>query len=79
VVPTQIAGDLRGGKAGAKRDLAIAVNGRIEAVGRSFYMVGDRTEHFAFNVPEDSLHDGANDVRLYEASADGGLRLVAQR
>lgn len=77
VVPTQIAGDLRGGKPGSKRDLAIAVNGRIEAVGRSFYLVGDRTEHFAFNVPEDSLHDGANDVKLYEVRPDGRLRLVA--
>ena len=51
VVPAQIAGDLRGGRGGAKRDLAVAVNGRIEAVGRSFYLTGDPTEHFALMVP----------------------------
>ena len=53
VVPTQIAGDLHGGRAGATRELAVAVNGRIEAVGRSFYLAGDATEHFALMVPAD--------------------------
>jgi hypothetical protein len=73
VVPTQIAGDLRGGAGGATRDLAIAVNGRIEAVGRSFYLDGDSTEHFAFMVPESSLHEGRNSLQLYEVVA-GKLR-----
>ena len=66
VVPTQVAGDLSGGRAGAKRDLAVAVNGRIEAVGRSFYLEGDRTEHFALMVPQGSLRTGRNSVELYE-------------
>src|SRR5829696_3797306 len=57
VVPAQIAGDLTGGTPGAKRDVAVAVNGTIQAVGRSFYLEGDRTEHFALMVPESSLHD----------------------
>jgi Sulfatase len=73
VVPTQIAGDLRGGQAGEKRDLAVAVNGRIEAVGRSFYLQGDPTEHFALMVPESSLHPGRNSIELFEVVA-GGLR-----
>jgi sulfatase-like protein len=73
VVPTQVAGDLHGGGAGATRDLAIAVNGRIEAVGRSFYLDGDSTEHFAFMVPESSLHEGRNSLQLYEVVA-GKLR-----
>jgi sulfatase-like protein len=78
VVPTQVAGDLRGGRPGSKRALALAVNGKIEAVGRSFHLVGDRTEHFAFNVPEDALHDGANELELYEVAHDGRLRLIAR-
>jgi hypothetical protein len=73
VVPTQIAGDLTGGAAGAKRDLAVAVNGRIQAVGRSFYLAGDRTEHFALMVPESALHDGRNSIQLFEVAA-GRLR-----
>jgi hypothetical protein len=73
VVPTEIAGDLRGGRPDAHRDLAVSVNGRIEAVGRSFHLVGDPTEHFALMVPETSLHDGRNDVQLFEVVA-GRLR-----
>ena len=74
VVPTQIAGDLRGGPAGTRRELALTLNGRIEAVGRSFYLTGDATEHFAFNVPERALHEGRNEVELFEVVADGRLR-----
>jgi hypothetical protein len=73
VVPTQIAGDLRGGRAGVQRDLAVAVNGRIEAVGRSFHLTGDATEHFALMVPERSLRAGRNAIDLYEVVA-GSLR-----
>jgi hypothetical protein len=73
VVPTQIAGDLEGGAPGAKRDLAIAVNGRIEAVGRSFYLQGDPTEHFALMVPESALREGRNSIELFEVVA-GRLR-----
>jgi hypothetical protein len=78
VVPTQVAGDLRGGRANERRDLALAVNGRIEAVGRSFYLRGDRVEHFALNVPETTLPDGHDDVALYEVLGDGRLRPLAQ-
>jgi hypothetical protein len=78
VVPTQVAGDLRGGRRGAERDLALAVNGRIEVVGRSFYLKGSRIERFAFNIPEDALHDGANDLELYEVTGGDRLRLIAR-
>jgi hypothetical protein len=79
VIPTQIAGDLRGGTAGARRELAVAVNGRIEAVGRSFYLEGDRTEHFAFNVPEPALRDGANRIEVFEVVAGTRLRSLVRR
>jgi hypothetical protein len=78
VMPTQIAGDLSGGRAGGKRDLAVAVNGRIEAVGRSFYLTGDPTEHFAFMVPESSLRRGRNSIEVLEVSGSGGLRLLGR-
>jgi hypothetical protein len=77
-MPTQIAGDLRGGRSGVKRDLAVAVNGRIEAVGRSFYLTGDPTEHFAFMVPETSLHSGRNSIEVLEVGGSGGLRLLGR-
>jgi hypothetical protein len=78
VMPTQIAGDLTGARGGATRDLAVAVNGRIEAVGRSFYLTGDPTEHFAFMVPESSLHRRRNSIEVLAVGSSGGLRLLGR-
>jgi hypothetical protein len=74
VVPTQIAGDLSGASPGARRELAVALNGRVEAVGRSFYLTGDPTEHFAFNVPQSALREGRNRVELFEVVSGQRLR-----
>lgn len=78
VVPTQVAGDLGGGRAEAGRDLAVAVNGHIEAVGRSFRLDGDPTEHFAFMVPERSLRDGRNRIEVFEVVGGERLRLLVR-
>ncbi len=77
IVPAQIGGRLRGGRRGAKRDIAVAVNGRIEAVGRTFYLRGTRRESFAVNVPEASLRQGRNTVEVFEVSR-GRLRLIGR-
>lgn len=66
VVPSQIAGRLQGGPAGRERDIAVAVNGRIEAVGRSFHLVGETVESFSVMVPEDALREGRNLVEVFE-------------
>ena len=78
VVPAQVAGSLQGGRRGAQRDLAVAVNGRIEAVARSFYLRGDRREHFSAMVPEETLHEGRNSVAVYEVGRARMLRLLAR-
>ena len=78
VVPTQIAGSLHGGP-GAPRDLAVAVNGEIAAVGRSFRLAGRPTESFAFMVPEEALRDGHNEVEVFEVVGGVRLRLLASR
>jgi hypothetical protein len=78
VVPAQVAGSLAGGKRGARRDLAVVVNGRVEAVARSFRLRGDRREHFAAMVPEDTLREGRNTVEVYEVGRGKVLRLVAR-
>jgi hypothetical protein len=78
VMPTQIVGDLSGGRAPRTRDLAVAVNGRIEAVGRSFYLTGDPAEHFAFMVREGALHAGRNSIEVLEVSASERLRLLGR-
>lgn len=77
VLPTQVAGRVSGSSPGATRDIAVAVNGRIEAVSRTFYLRGSSEESFAVNVPEASLHPGANEVQVFEVARDGGrLRLM---
>jgi hypothetical protein len=79
VVPTEIAGDIRGGASGEERDLAVAVNGRIEAVGRSFHLAGDATEHFAVMVPETALREGRNTIEVFEVVDGERLRLLVGR
>ena len=75
VVQTQVAGRLLGSGGSRRRDIAVAVNGRIEAVGRTFQLVGDETESYSVMVPETSMRDGRNLVEVFEV-ADGD-RLVA--
>src|SRR5919108_976389 len=77
IVPAQIAGDLSG-RGGVKRDIAVAVNGTIEAVGRSFYLAGDPTEHYAVMVPEAALHEGRNEIEVLEVAPTGTLRVLAR-
>jgi sulfatase-like protein len=64
IQPTRVTGSLSGGQPGVLRDLAVAVNGRIAAVGRSFRLEGQSTEFFSLLVPESVLRRGRNDVRL---------------
>ena len=78
LVPTHVAGGIRGGRRGARRSLALAVNGRIEVTGRSWRLRGSRSERFALNLPEAVLREGRNDVRLLEIGPRGALRLLGR-
>jgi hypothetical protein len=74
--PNHIAGTIDG-RPGERRAIAIAVNGRIEAVGRSFYLKGSARETFSLLVPEWVLRQGRNDVRVLEVGGRrGALRLA---
>jgi hypothetical protein len=80
VLPTEIAGTIDSGLGDQTRDVAVAVNGRIEAVGRSFHLKvdpgerGRAGESFAVMVPERSLHPGHNVVEVFEIVDGGQLR-----
>jgi Sulfatase len=75
--PVHIAGTIAGGGR-EKRDIAVAVNGSIEAVGRSFFLKGSTPETFSVVVPEWTLRQGRNDVRVFEVGGQAGnLRLVS--
>jgi Sulfatase len=78
LLPVQVAGNVRRGRRRAKRNIAVAVNGTIQAVGRTWYLRGDRTEHFAAMIPEGSLVEGRNSVELYQVGRGKVLRLLAR-
>jgi hypothetical protein len=63
-VPAWVTGHLDGVPAG--RDLAVAVNGRIAAVTKSFHLATATGTLFAVIVPESSFRAGRNRVELFE-------------
>jgi hypothetical protein len=71
--PTRVVGRLEGAPRGATRDLAVAVNGRIRATGRSFRLRGRPREFFSLIVPESALRPGANRLELIEVRPDGRM------
>jgi Sulfatase len=73
ILPTRVTGRLPGSPAGTMRDLAVAVNGRIRAVGRSFHLRGRRMEFFSLIVPESALRPGRNSLEVLEVRPDGSL------
>jgi Sulfatase len=77
ILPTRVTGRLPGTPPGATRELAVAVNGRISAVGRSFHLRGRRTEYFSLLVPEAALRAGRNSIVLLEVGPDGRLATLA--
>jgi hypothetical protein len=73
ILPSRVTGELSGGSDGELRDLAVAVNGRIEAVGRSFRLEGQPQEWFSLMAPETAIHPGRNQVELFEVGDDDRL------
>jgi hypothetical protein len=75
VVPTLVTGEVVGAAPGTVRDLAVAVNGRIAAVGRSFHLVRPDHEYLSLLVPERALTRKVNRFALFEVRP--GRRLAA--
>jgi len=72
-VPVQLTGRVRSA-APRKRPLAFAVNGRIAAVGESFFLGDDGIERLSALVPASAYRRGANEVDVLEIEG-GGQRL----
>ena len=74
-VPTRITGAIEGNETPDDLWVAVAVNGRIAAVTRSF--ADDDGTRFAAQVPENALRDGFNRVELLAIGGTGSaLRLT---
>ena len=68
LVPSHVTGVIQGSGLPASLDLAVAVNGRIEALTQTF-RVGGSVRFSAF-VPETSFRAGANDLEVFAIAAD---------
>jgi hypothetical protein len=79
-LPAFVSGYIRGG-GGRRHSLAIAVDGRIVATTRSFFLRGSSREGYAVIVPEESLHPGRNHVHVLAIGHRGRrlrFRLLAE-
>ena len=65
-VPVRLTGRINGG--GGPRDLVLAVNGRVEAVARSY--LADGGERLSLLFPESALTAGVNQLSLFEVTPD---------
>ena len=76
-VPVHVVGKVNGPDR-EPRDIAVAVNGTIRAVGNTFKLaVGDDGELVSVIVPESAFQKGRNRVQVFAASGDGcGFALV---
>lgn len=78
LLPTRVAGRLKGGFPGELRDVALALNGRIAAVGESFRLRGRSAEFFSLMAPNSALRQGRNRVELLEVQPNGTLELLSR-
>jgi hypothetical protein len=80
-VPAQLSGTIRGSDGHANRDLAVALNGRIVAVGQTFRLNEGDPERFSIMLPDNAFHEGGNRVDLLAVAGDSdapALSLIAQ-
>ena len=75
VLPSFVSGEV--GELKPETELAVAVNGRVEATTR-VYRDGGRSVYAAL-VPPSSLREGANAINVFSAAPDGELRPVDGR
>ena len=74
-VPVRIFGRLRSGSVDSTAELAVAVNGRIEALTQVFR---DGGQSFRALVPEVSLREGANEVEVFLVLRSGARASLAR-
>ena len=74
-VPTHVVGTVRGGPRRGGRTVALAINGRIAAMGLTFTVEGSHEQQFSLLVPEKALQLGDNRLELLIVSGDR-LRLL---
>ncbi len=65
-VPGEITGEIPNGRTGGGRPIALALDGRIVATGRTFSLTGSAAESFEVIVPEGVFRRGAMEAGVFE-------------
>ncbi len=71
-VPGEITGEIPGGPPGGGRPIALALDGTIVAVGRTFSLASSPAENFEMIVPEAAFRRGAMEARVFEIVTRNG-------
>ena len=71
-VPGELTGEVPGGREGGGRPIALVLNGRIAATGRTFSLEGSSAESFEVIVPESAFRRGPNAASVFEIVARAG-------
>jgi hypothetical protein len=74
-VPAYVQGEITGARARPGQTIAVAVNGSIAAVGRTYHDVGKL--RFGVVVPESAFVAGENDVEIFLVTAGRGRAALA--
>ena len=71
-LPVHITGQILGGRARSRRDIAVAVNGVIRGVSRSVRLRRRRAEYFSVLVDPRSLVKGRNEIQVFAVAGSRG-------
>jgi hypothetical protein len=77
-LPANITGRITRGDADRGIPLALALNGKIAAVGWTAKLKGDRHVYFTFFAPPSAFRDGRNDAQVYAVSGSGSSLKLAR-
>lgn len=74
-LPANVTGTVAGARRGTP--VALALNGRIAAVGRTAQLAGDRHVYFSFFAPPAAFADGRNRAEVFTVGAGERLERIA--
>jgi hypothetical protein len=76
-IPTHPVAKVSGGASGETRDVAIAVDGRIEAVSKTFYLATDKNQELiSAMIPPWTLKPGRNTIDFFQVLPSGRLQAL---
>ncbi len=75
-VPTHVTGRITGGRPGARRDIAVAVNGRIWGLTRGAHIRGSPAEYYSVLLNPSVLRQGPNTIQVFSVGRKGGRYLL---